>query len=319
LNDVNCGGILEAVNADDLSGFLQLVLPPTVGAVVTVVVGGVATRVRAGRGSGTRPPPNRNAHLISTGPFSTKPRLRSGSATDAGTARRVREPASATPRERLQRWIANIGELIDTLPPLERRASVWKATLIGSIGIGFGVAGYFRTRADVLIGIVLTAPFLVALPFFPDETTSAESAEPTGPYWVYAFAYTSMGLTGLYSYLRAVSSNRRLEEEALPSRLPRKSWEERRDILGRELRLLVAAGWTIESVGEVQATVSRLRRPNHALHLVLTLLTAFVWGVVWLARTLSARQRQAVEYRLVSVDEFGHWSLENLPASPSVR
>jgi hypothetical protein len=200
---------------------------------------------------------------------------------------------------------------------LKRRPTVWKATLVGGLGVGFGVAGYFRTRADVLIGLVLTTPFFVALPFLPDESSGDEPAEPSGPYWVYAFVYTSMGLTGLYSYLRAESANRRLDE-ALPSLLPRKTWDERRDILRRELRLLNAAGWTSESVGDVQATVSRVRRPNHVLHLLLTLVTFFLWAVVWLGLTLQARSRQVREYRLVSVDEFGDWRLEPLPPAPSV-
>ena len=278
------------VNEDALSGVLQLVVPPAVGAIVTLVVGGVAARLR-------RRPDKRPAPDGSPGP----------DADDVGEPR----------RGRLRRWVGGIAEFIDRLPPLKRRPTVWKATLVGGLGVGFGVAGYFRTRADVLIGLVLTTPFLVALPFLPDEPTGDEPAEPSGPYWVYAFAYTSMGLTGLYSYLRAESANRRLDE-ALPSLLPRKTWDERRDILRRELRLLSAAGWTPESVGEVQATVSRVRRPNHVLHLVLTLVTFFLWAVVWLVLTLQARNRAVLEYRLVSVDEFGDWRLEALPPAPSV-
>lgn len=278
------------VNEDALSGVLQLVVPPAVGAIVTLAVGGVAARIR--RRQHERPAPE-------------------------GSPEPVADEASAPRRGRLGRWLGGIAEFIDGLPPLKRRPTVWKATVVGGLGVGFGVAGYFRTKADVLIGLVLTTPFFVALPFLPEESTGDEPAEPSGPYWVYAFAYTSMGLTGLYSYLRAESANRRLDE-ALPSQLPRKTGDERRDILRRELRLLHNAGWTPESVGDVQATVSRVRRPNHVLHLVLTLVTFFLWGVVWLALTLQARNRRQLEYRLVSVDEFGDWRLESLPRASSV-
>ncbi|HSC91398.1 MAG TPA: hypothetical protein VLB86_07080 [Gaiellaceae bacterium] len=302
------------MDADALSGVLQLVLPPAVGAVVTITVGGVARRVRTSRtdARAAAPKPPFSPTSVST--------LRPGTAapaTPAATSAAAPTVEPSARRGRLRRWVGGVWELIDGLPPLKRRASLWKATLIGSVGFGFGVAGYFRTRADVLIGLLLTTPFFVGLPFTSATDTGESSGEPTGPYWAYALAYTSMGLTGVYSYLRAVSSNRHLDE-ALPSTLARKEWDERRDILDRELRLLVGSGWTIESVSGVQATVSRVRRPNHVLHLVLTLLTFYLWGIVWIARTLKARRLQEREYRLVSVDEFGHWSVEPLPTAASL-
>jgi hypothetical protein len=265
------------VNEDALSGVLALVVPPAVGTLVALTVGGVVTRLK-----------------------------RRGKDGDA-------EPR----RPRLRGWVGDAADFLEGLPPPKRRPTGWKAALVGAIGVGFGVAAYFRTRADLLIGLVLTTPFFVALPFVPSTDMTGTEPEPTAPGWAYAAVYGSMGLTGLYAYLRAGAANRRLDQ-ALPSQLPRKTWEERRDILGRELRLLRAAGWTPESVGDVQATVSRVRRPNHVLHLVLTLVTFFVWAVVWLVLTLQARSRRELEYRLVSVDEFGDWRLEPLPQAPSI-
>lgn len=264
------------MNGGALSGVLELVIPPAVGTLVTLAVGGLVARLRRRDKSGDGQP--------------RRPRLRG--------------------------WIQDGADFLEALPPPKRRPTAWKAALVGAIGVGFGVAGYFRTRADVVIGLVLTTPFFVALPFVPMEATG-DAPEPSAPGWVYPVVYASMGLTGLYAYLRAGAANRRLDR-ALPSQLPRKSWDERRDILHRELRLLRSAGWTPESVGDAQATVSRVRRPNHALHLVLTLVTFFLWGVVWLVLTLQARNRRQLEYRLVSVDEFGDWRLESLPPVPSV-
>jgi hypothetical protein len=265
------------VNGGALSGVLELVVPPAVGTLVTLAVGGIVARLRK------------------------RERAAKG-AEDEPDAR-------AEPQPRARGWSLDLMEFLEGLHPPKRRPTPWKAALVGAIGVGFGVAGYFRTRADVLIGLVLTTPFFVALPFLPTETTG-EEPEPSAPGWVYAAVYGTMGLTGLYAYFRA--------DSAIPSQLPRKSWDERRDILLRELRLLRAGGWTPESVGDVQATVSRVRRPNHLLHLVLTLVTFFLWGVVWLVLTLQAHNRAVREYRLVSVDEFGDWRLEPLPQAPSV-
>jgi len=94
---------------------------------------------------------------------------------------------------------------LDRLPTLPRRASVWKATVLGSFLVGFGIAGYFRTKADVLVGIVLTSPVFIAVAFVPTDTTASESGESTGPSWAYGVVYGTMAITGLYSYLRATS------------------------------------------------------------------------------------------------------------------
>jgi hypothetical protein len=263
------------VNEDALSGVLALVVPPAVGALVTLAVGGLAARLR-----------------------------------------RPRDPDAPPRPGRVRRWVAAVSASFAGLPPPKRRPTPWKATLAGTLGVGFGVAAYFRTRADALIGLLLTTPAFVGVAFLPDMSTGDEPT-PDSPVWVDALLFSSMILNGLYANLRAGSANRRLDE-ALPSRLPRKTWDERRDVLHRELRLLRNAGWVPESVGDLQATVSRVRRPNHLLHLALTLATFFLWAVVWLVLTLQARNRPVREYRLVSVDEFGDWSLEPLPPAASV-
>jgi hypothetical protein len=180
--------------------FLKLAIPPAVGALVAAGIKGTLALAGARRKRIAGQP---GSGLVLQGGVST---------TLPAPARPLR-PAR---RGRVRRGVDFVWKRIYDLPPLKRRAGVWKATLIGGLLVCFGVAGYFRTRVDVLVGIVLTIPFFIAVPFLPEESgDSAAQSGDTGPYWAYALAYSSMGLTGLYSYLRAVSSNRRLE--ALPS------------------------------------------------------------------------------------------------------
>jgi hypothetical protein len=145
------------------------------------------------------------------------------------------------------------------------------------------------------------------LPFVPD--TTGASGDQTTPVWVYFVAYSSMGLTGLYSYLRARSSNRRLEGD-VPSGNGRRSPEVRKRVLKRELGILAADRWRLVSEGQFDAVVSRVKRPNHLLHAVLTLMTLYLWAFVWIAKTREARRNQELEYRRLEVDEEGNWSVE---------
>ena len=44
-------------------------------------------------------------------------------------------------------------------------------------------------------------------------------------------------------------------------------------------------GWRVESRTETQAVIVRGHRPNHILHLILTIITLGIWAVVWLLVT----------------------------------
>lgn len=87
-----------------------------------------------------------------------------------------------------------------------------------------------------------------------------------------------------------------------------------RDILERELQILAADRWQVESQGELEAIVVRTRRPNHWLHFALTLVTVYLWAVVWIARTRASRRKRELEFRRVSVNERGGWTVEPWPA-----
>lgn len=85
----------------------------------------------------------------------------------------------------------------------------------------------------------------------------------------------------------------------LPARI---STEQRRAILASNVAADVKRGWRVESQTDYQATLAKGHRPNHILHLILTLLTLGIWGIVWIIVTLTNRERR----RVFTVDEFGN-------------
>jgi hypothetical protein len=287
------------MNSDALTEFLKLAVPPTVGALIAAGIKGTMTLASARRKRRASQP---GSGLVLRGGVSTTPRE---------TAR----PSRPARRGRLRQGVDLVWKQIYGLPPLKRRASTWKATLVGGLLVGFGVAGYFRTRVDALVGIALTIPFFIAVPFLPQGSDSpAESSNSGGPYWAYVLAYSSMGLTGLYSYLRATSSNRRLEGDGRSTVGPA-SEAERTKVLDREIKLLTANGWRLESASEFEAVLSRNKCPNHLLHLFLTLLTLCLWAIVWIAQTKASRRKRELEYRRISVDAWANWTVEALPGA----
>lgn len=56
----------------------------------------------------------------------------------------------------------------------------------------------------------------------------------------------------------------------------------------------VSAGWRIESQTPIQAVMVRGRRPNHVLHLLLTIVTMGLWLPVWILIALTSREQRAV-------------------------
>lgn len=64
----------------------------------------------------------------------------------------------------------------------------------------------------------------------------------------------------------------------------------------------VNAGWRVESQGDGYAVVVFGNRPNHILHLILTLVTFGFWAIVWLIIGLSSRETR----RTLHVDSQGN-------------
>ncbi len=50
--------------------------------------------------------------------------------------------------------------------------------------------------------------------------------------------------------------------------------------------------WRVESQTEIQAVLVRGHRPNHVLHLILTIITAGIWGLVWIALAIFGGEKR---------------------------
>lgn len=101
------------------------------------------------------------------------------------------------------------------------------------------------------------------------------------------------------------------EAPAMPqvSTAPRiKTAEERKELLARTIAGHVAQGWRVESQSDYQAVLVTGHRVNHVLHLILTIITALIWGIVWIALVIFGGEKRA----LVAVDEFGNVNFQRL-------
>jgi hypothetical protein len=82
--------------------------------------------------------------------------------------------------------------------------------------------------------------------------------------------------------------------------------EKREELLARALADHVRAGWTIKAQSRFQAVLLRGKRPKHRLHLFLTLVTFGLWGIVWLAVSISGGEKR----RIIDIDEHGHTNIQ---------
>jgi hypothetical protein len=81
-----------------------------------------------------------------------------------------------------------------------------------------------------------------------------------------------------------------------------KSADERKAILDRTLADRGAQGWRIETRSDYQATIASGNRINHVLHLILTIITAGLWGIVWILLAIFG----GIKRRIITVDEYGN-------------
>jgi hypothetical protein len=92
------------------------------------------------------------------------------------------------------------------------------------------------------------------------------------------------------------------------SQTPIKSADERKEVLGRAIHTQVAQGARVESQGDYQAILVKGHRPNHMLHLVLTIVTIGLWGFVWLGMIAFGGEKRMS----ASVDDWGNTNIQNL-------
>src|SRR3954453_16897927 len=80
------------------------------------------------------------------------------------------------------------------------------------------------------------------------------------------------------------------------------SLETKKSHLAQAIQREVAAGARVESRTDTDAIIVVGKRVNHVLHLILTLVTCLLWGVVWIALVaLGGEKRVSLQ-----VDEYGN-------------
>lgn len=77
--------------------------------------------------------------------------------------------------------------------------------------------------------------------------------------------------------------------------------EQRQNALAERVALLARDGWRPESQTQTQATLVKGKRPNHVLHLILTIITAGLWGIVWIILAITKHEKRM----LLTISEDG--------------
>ena len=80
------------------------------------------------------------------------------------------------------------------------------------------------------------------------------------------------------------------------------SIEERKAALAQAVAAVIAQGYRVESQSDFQTVLVKGKRPNHILHLILTIITAGAWAIVWIVLALTMH----IHRRIVLVNEFGN-------------
>jgi hypothetical protein len=80
------------------------------------------------------------------------------------------------------------------------------------------------------------------------------------------------------------------------------SGDQRKATLDRTLQIQEAQGWRIESRSDFQATIAKGKPLNNKLHLILTIFTVGIWGIVWFILAITG----GVKRRMITIDEYGN-------------
>ena len=88
----------------------------------------------------------------------------------------------------------------------------------------------------------------------------------------------------------------------------RKSIDERREMLSRQVGSRLTLGRRVEYQSDFQAVLVHGHQVNHVLHLIITLITLGMWAIVWIALVLFGGEKREI----VEVDEWGNPSIAKL-------
>ena len=86
------------------------------------------------------------------------------------------------------------------------------------------------------------------------------------------------------------------------------SVQERKELLGRHIASMVAQGFRVESQSDFQAVMVKGKDVNHILHLILSLVTAGIWLLVWLLLIATGGEKRS----MITVDNFGNVSISKV-------
>jgi hypothetical protein len=82
---------------------------------------------------------------------------------------------------------------------------------------------------------------------------------------------------------------------------PVMSAEGRKATLDAALQRTGAEGWRIETRSDFQATIAKGKPLNNKLHVLLTIFTLGVWGIVWASLAISG----GIKRRMITIDDYG--------------
>jgi hypothetical protein len=84
--------------------------------------------------------------------------------------------------------------------------------------------------------------------------------------------------------------------------------DQRKQALAQAVAGEVRSGWKVQSQSDFQGVmIQEGTKVNHILHLILTILTAGLWAIVWIILVLT-RKKEKLE--VINVDEYGHTNIE---------
>ncbi len=99
------------------------------------------------------------------------------------------------------------------------------------------------------------------------------------------------------------------EPQPQPTEAPlRKTADERKSLLAQYVANNSAAGWRVESQSDYQVVMTKGKKTNHVLHLILTLVTCGFWGIVWIILAVVNKTSK----QILAVDDFGNVRVERI-------
>lgn len=88
----------------------------------------------------------------------------------------------------------------------------------------------------------------------------------------------------------------------------KKSAEERKELLARQIQSAAATGARVETQSDFQAIVVRGKPVNHVLHGLITLFTIGIWAIGWLIIGLTGGEKR----EMLVVDDWGNPNIQKL-------